>query len=320
MKAKFDFTLRGKDWFLPFICYWVLYLVVYVPVVLSAPRPSEGLPSYSAAYVGFSLLFFAFLIVAVPIFTILVLRIFASKLTVNGKTFSFEGKIGDFLKMFIGGSLLSIITLGIYFAWFERKVLAYLADETILEEKNFEFHGTGGKLFGYILLSLVLPMVVFAVLFAVMAVALGTSSTAATLAMCFMGLLALVVFSPFFYLILKWCVDYYWNGLEFKLSADFWPSCGMILSQLALSLISVFIYSPAAGLRLYRYFVERVSISKEGQTVGNLSFQGGIGKGFCLIWGQLLLSIITLGIYIPWAMAKIYGWVAAETEVEITEA
>ena len=43
---------------------------------------------------------------------------------------------------------------------------------------------------------------------------------------------------------------------------------------------------------------------------------------FLFIWGQTLLAIITLGIYYPWAMAKIgkrvlaktYTWVVSESE------
>ena len=46
-----------------------------------------------------------------------------------------------------------------------------------------------------------------------------------------------------------------------------------------------------------------------------LAFTGTGGQLFSLILGQTLLSIITLGIYIPWATVKITKYFAEHTEV-----
>jgi uncharacterized membrane protein YjgN (DUF898 family) len=45
------------------------------------------------------------------------------------------------------------------------------------------------------------------------------------------------------------------------------------------------------------------------------SARSPLGRGFLLMWGQGLLSLITAGIYYPWAMARVGRWVASHTSV-----
>ena len=42
--------------------------------------------------------------------------------------------------------------------------------------------------------------------------------------------------------------------------------------------------------------MERTVLTNDGVEVGRLGFEGGMGQGFGLLWGQILLSIVTLGI------------------------
>ena len=34
MTSRFEFTLRGRHWWKQFLLYWVLFLVLYVPLLL----------------------------------------------------------------------------------------------------------------------------------------------------------------------------------------------------------------------------------------------------------------------------------------------
>jgi uncharacterized membrane protein YjgN (DUF898 family) len=319
MKSKFEFSLQGKDWFLPFICFWVLYLVLYIPLMALSSKTSSVALAQNGAYWGLNLLLFVFMIFAYPIFIIVLLRIFAPKLAVDGKPFAFNGNMGKFLGMYVGGSLLSVITLGVYLPWFMRKIVAYLAGETSLDGKSFDFRGKGGKLFVYLLLSLWVPLIALIVIFTCVMVASGSASTLMQVLPIVILLFVVILMAPLIFLFTKWYANVGWDNLHITLTAKFWPATGYVLGQLLLSLITLFIYFPAAGLRIYRYFAANLAIEKDGRRVGGFNFQGGIGKGFGLVWGQCLLSIITLGIYIPWATAKIYRWFASETEVEITE-
>ena len=47
--------------------------------------------------------------------------------------------------------------------------------------------------------------------------------------------------------------------------------------------------------------------------IGRMGFEGSIKKGFGLLWGQALLSIITIGFYLPWAYPKVARWILEST-------
>jgi hypothetical protein len=69
---------------------------------------------------------------------------------------------------------------------------------------------------------------------------------------------------------------------------------------------------PMAILRLYKYFSEKtIATSPERK----LKFGYAIDQlnDFLFIWGQTLLTIITLGIYYPWAFCKIGKRVLSKT-------
>jgi len=195
--------------------------------------------------------------------------------------------------------------------------------ETTFDGAAPEFLGKGGKLFVYMLLALWIPLAVvigvFATVVGVSALGGGGSTPALSAASTLMVLLVYIVIIPFMYLTYKWFVNVRWNEVTIAWKTSFWPSCGYILGQMLLTLVTLGIYSPAACLKIYGYFVERTALSRGGQEIGRLGFEGGIGKGFGLIWGQSLLSIITLGIYLPWAYAKIGAWIASTTYCETSE-
>ena len=89
-----------------------------------------------------------------------------------------------------------------------------------------------------------------------------------------------------------------------------------IIPELLLSIITLFIYWPAAYVKIYRFILEGSSFVDENDVEkGGFGFDGSTGKGFGLLWGQGLLCIITVGIYGPWAIAKIGNWFINNTWV-----
>jgi uncharacterized membrane protein YjgN (DUF898 family) len=161
-------------------------------------------------------------------------------------------------------------------------------------------------------------IVVAVVVGVIFGVTLATGSLEAGLveAAVLPALFAVVIFLiliPFIYLVYKWYVNLRWNDVTITWKTSFWPSCGYILGQVLLTGITAGIYWPAGFLRIYGYFAGRTALSRGEAETGRLGFDGSIGKGFGLIWGQALLSIITLGIYLPWAYARIGRWLLGAT-------
>jgi len=314
MKTNFEFTLRGKDWFGPFIGYWVVVLLLNTPTVI-ANRMMQAGRTPNAGYVVLQLVIAVASVILAAVFVIIFLRIFLPKFSVGGKAFAFKGSIGKYIGLNIGGALLTIITLSVYFPWYIRNIVAYMASETTFDGANPSFEGKGGTLFKYYLLSLLVPIVVLVIILGIIfgvTMAIGASTAAGALSTIII-IVVFLLFVPFLYLLYKWYVNIRWNDVTITWKTSFWPSCGFVLGQLLLTAITATIYWPAAFLRIYRYFTDKTVLARSGVETGRLGFEGDIGKGYRLIWGQSLLSVITLGIYIPWAWANIGRWLLGAT-------
>jgi len=162
-----------------------------------------------------------------------------------------------------------------------------------------------------------IALIVGIVIFSFKSVAQGTSTTASHIALIpiVMFIMILIIFIPYMYFIYKWMVNFKFKEYTIKWETDFWSSVGKIAIELFLSVITVGIYLPLACLKLFSYFSERTIASTES---GSKNFGYDIEPldDFLFIWGQYLLTIITLGIYYPWAFCKIMDRVAGKTYVE----
>ncbi len=270
MKKYFNLNLRGGDWSRPFIGFWILYLALNIPLQTSS-RSESFVTGNTVAYSILSVSCGLALIVVQAIFTIVFLRILMPKLTIGGKTFAFRGSIGRFLKINIGGFLLTIITVTIYAPWFAKRVVGYLLSETSFDGGNPEFTGKAGELLKYLLLAFWLPIIVSAVLFAltvgINAADIGTVG-AANLWTTLLAFVIFLLLVPFFYLAYRWYVNIRWNDVTIAWHTSFWPSCGFIVEQLLLTIVTLGIYWPAVCLKLYGYFMERTMLSRGDIIIG----------------------------------------------------
>jgi uncharacterized membrane protein YjgN (DUF898 family) len=289
MKRYFDFTLEGREWWAPFIVFWVLYLLIMGALqVFTGSRDSEGAGLGLLLNLSFTII----LVLVQSIFTIVLLRIAAPKASFGGHAFAFSGSVGTYVGLNLKGILLSIITVSIYAPWYLRNILSYLASHTTYRGATLEFMGKPGRLLKYFLLALYLPVIVISVGVGVVITLVvlrgshGSEPGATRLAMALMVFIVFLILIPFLYLAFKWYVDVQWTNLRTQLRTEFWPSCGFVLCQLLLSMSTVGIYGPAAVLRIYRYFANRTVIIRGDSPASRLGFDGSIGTGFGLLWGQ----------------------------------
>jgi uncharacterized membrane protein YjgN (DUF898 family) len=313
MKTNFELTVEGKDWSKPFTAYWILFLIFNIPMQMGG----RWMGAPGAGFLSF--IFSILTVIIAAVYTIKIMQIIVPKLSIDGKAFGFGGSPGKYLKMYLGGYLLSIITLTIYIPWFAKKVAAYLASETTFDGSSPEFQGQPKKLFKYLILALLLPVIVVCVIFgAVIGFnELISGMEAPEPVYPFLGFIMFIVLIPFIYMAYKWCVNFKWKEMVIRWDTSFWPSFWMILGQVLLTIITVGIYWPAAVLKLYRYFVGKTVLVEGEAEKGRLGFEGAIGKGFGLMWGQTLLCIITIGFYIPWGYSKVAKWVLGSSYAEM---
>ncbi len=325
MKHHFSCNLTGYDWWKPFLGFFFLSLVLNTAVQNSI-KDTEAVQSMAVlvSVVLFMLVLTVILLLIEAFFYIILYRIAFSHISFRGKTFSFTGKKGEFVSLMLVCSLLLVVTLGFYLPWFMTRLTRYIAGHVYYDNTPIQFEGTPGKLLKYYLLGVVLPFIVWIALFGfIVTVSIMSGYMTAEEATAYLGLLGIasliLFFLPFMYYMYKWMVNFSWRNYRAYWQTSFWNSVFFIIGQMVLVIITLGIYMPAAMLSLLQYFVNRTVLDKDGQAVGRLEFTRERG-GFAFLWKQILLSIITIGIYLPWAYANTLRYVLSHISVEDTPA
>jgi uncharacterized membrane protein YjgN (DUF898 family) len=72
--------------------------------------------------------------------------------------FSFRGRAGEFLKIFLKAALLTGLTFGLYYPFFDTKRYAFMTSHAYLGNQKFDFDGQGRDLFWSFVLTLLLTV------------------------------------------------------------------------------------------------------------------------------------------------------------------
>jgi uncharacterized membrane protein YjgN (DUF898 family) len=322
MTRRFAFSLSGGKLFPLFIGFYIPYLLCYAAVLAGGRLNGSGSTRGAGSAVGLAaaLAGYAGLLLLYLLFTIPFLRRLVPALSLEGQALEFRGSVGRYLGLNLLGILLSAVTLGIYTPWYAARVTRYLAGETSYRATVWEFTGKGGRLLVILLLSLVLPVAAITVIFSLLLLSrrggFGTEESS-SLVFAVMVVVLLLVIPAYAYLVYRWFFSNLRLGtLAVRWDTRFWPAVGFIFLQLILTLLSAAVYWPGAYIRLYAYFARRTVLDGPEGLRGKVGFDGPAGRGFLQVWGQTLLVLITLGIYTPWAMARIGGWFAEHTTLE----
>lgn len=225
---------------------------------------------------------------------------------------------GNYLVIAFGGLFLSIITLGIYAPWFYRNLHRFFIDNLSWKESSFYFRGKGKDLLEISFLLLIAPL--FGLLFLMtLLVYLNVSEEIFSVFNFSPWIIfpTILIFYNFFYY--NWRVNLSFHSYTIRWDLPFWPSIGKIFLEFLLTVITLGIYGPLTFLRLYQYFITKTrGIADEGKIV-QFGYDLQCGRDWLFIWGQLLLMIISFGIYFPWAFCSIAGLILRKSYVEIPD-
>lgn len=292
MKNYFDFTLTGKKLLPVWLFYYFLILVPYSMVMIFLHSHK------TTSHFGWFYLIMIWLMIAGTLIGYFFIKLSLENIIYKGKQVAFKGKFRTFSGKVIVGIVLTIISLGIYVCWFIEDITRYIAGNTSLDSSEFRFLGKGVRLFLIISLTLMVPMIIFIILITTFTLANhpGTSLTLYT------QLLIYFLMIPYVYFSYKWFMNIRYRNYLIRWETYFFKSVLKILLEIFLTIITLGIYSPLAFLKIYKYFIDRTAAVSDTET---RRFGYDIDIGFHLLWGQILLTIVTLGIYYPWAYVKI---------------
>jgi uncharacterized membrane protein YjgN (DUF898 family) len=81
-----------------------------------------------------------------------------SRTSWRGIRFSFRGRTVPFVKLFLSGTLLSLVTLGLYYPFFDTRRYGFLASHSFFGSARFGFDGHGRDLFGRFAVAILLTL------------------------------------------------------------------------------------------------------------------------------------------------------------------
>ena len=295
MKNYFDFTLTGKR-LLPI---WIfIYVVVMIPYAIyynqMLSSPLDGSPKTYSPWIIILIMMIGYLALFYFI------KIAIESVRFKDNNIHFDGRFLTYVGKVLLGFVLSIVTLTIYLAWFIKDLSKFFCNNSTLNADRFQFVGKSGRLFLILLLTMLLPITILTIF--------GTKFLYPTIHsaigfILFEGIL-MIIMIPYLYFFYKWMIDFQYKGYSIKWKTKFVDSFIKILIEFFLTIITCGIYLPMAYLRLFKYFSEKTFAESEETTL-QFGFEFDAKKDFLFIWGQILLTIITLGIYYPWAFLKI---------------
>ncbi len=214
--------------------------------------------------------------IAMPWIVVKALQFNARNTSHRGLRFQFDGDMKDAYKVFLGGGLLSIITLGLALPYVAYLKTRFVAGNHRFGGSGFHFQGRPGPFYRIYLIALLLMLLALAAAMAavigIMGVALNpyelmAGSKKAVIAALVLGILAFYASLPFAagYLNAR-SADLMFNGsrLEGLTLAGQHGARRLVwlyVSNLLLILLTLGFYLPWAQVRTARYWLDNLSVN-----------------------------------------------------------
>jgi uncharacterized membrane protein YjgN (DUF898 family) len=305
MKRYFSFGLSGGELFPIFICFYIPFALSYGGIFfVIGLSNNKAVPMGGYLIALFSCI--AVLFVTYCVFAVLFSRKIMPAFSLDGTPFSFECSVLRFLGLNFVGALLSVVTLGIYTPWYLSKVIRLYAGGIGYRGERLAFLGKGGRLLVVLLLTVCIPMVILTAL----SLTAFRSFEGKPYYQPVLRVVSLILLTPYIYELYNWMFNFRYGGRLIRWNTSFIEAVPRILLQMVITIVTAGIYYPAAVLWLYRYFASKTEVVSGDGSKGSFGFDGSMARGFILIWGRILLIIVTLGVYTPWGICKICAWVS----------
>ncbi|MBI3596867.1 MAG: DUF898 family protein [Nitrospirae bacterium] len=145
---RFTYHGTGKELFIGALKAFAIVIVFWVTVVVLAKLVGPMAV----------LLVYPVILVAIPYALYGTMRYIMSRSSWRGIRFSFRGDLKECMKTYIGGVLLTLLTLGLYYPYFHTKMRRYWINNTYFGNIPFHYDGEGKDLFGSFVLAVLLTI------------------------------------------------------------------------------------------------------------------------------------------------------------------
>ncbi len=222
-----------------------------------------------------------------------------------------------YLWIVVKGILLSFITLGIYTPWFYTRLLKFWADGTTHRYNHISFNSRGSIYFCYTVLGFLLPYVVVMMLTVGFATAAENSSMRILYGVL-MAVVSLLAIALFCSLMMRWFINLTYGRSRVVMEGGAFGLFMPVLKQIIFTVLTLGIYAPMATMRITQAALRRTVVGEE-LIEGRMGLSLRPWADWAYIWGQLLIVVVTLSIYTPWAITRITRRFMKRTYVEEIE-
>lgn len=149
---RFAYHGTGKELLMGYLKALLVFFVL--GMIIGVIGPALG----TAGQILSTLVYLVAIVGLVPIAVYGARRYRLSRTSWRGIRFSLRGNVGDFVRMYVPGVLLTGLTLSLYTPYFQNNVRKYFADHTYFGTHRFGYDGEGGDLFGPYVIALLLTI------------------------------------------------------------------------------------------------------------------------------------------------------------------
>jgi uncharacterized membrane protein YjgN (DUF898 family) len=220
--------------------------------------------------------------------------------------FAFHGTGGALFALVLKNMLLTLLTLGVYVPWAKTARRTFVWQNIEIAGHRLRYQGTGRELFfGY------LKLASFYVAFYFTSLAVrrlfGDSAVAGVqigMALLIVPFVPFVIWSSRRYLLSRTS----WRGVPFRLTDGARAFTKTFFTGLLLTVVTLGLYSPVLGNRLYRVFMSHTGLGTK-----LFEYRGDDRAVFKIGLKGILLTLVTFGIYSFWYNAEIARYRAQHT-------
>jgi uncharacterized membrane protein YjgN (DUF898 family) len=126
-----------------------LFGLFIVPDILGASDIVKG---------ATTLLAYGIILAFIPVAKVGARRYRLSRTSWRGIRFSFRGRVMDYFKLLVKGQMLTMLTFGLYYPYFETKKQDFIVSHSYFGNQKFHFDGQGRDLFGSYVVALLLTI------------------------------------------------------------------------------------------------------------------------------------------------------------------
>ncbi|MCI0546707.1 MAG: DUF898 domain-containing protein [Candidatus Rokubacteria bacterium] len=123
--------------------------LILVRDILDVPEEIKGLAAFAVS---------ALILVVLPLAMVSARRYRLSRTSWRGIRFSFRGRPWEFVKVFVAGTVLSALTFGLYYPFFDTRRFDFMMSHAYFGNRRFWFDGRGWDLLPRFLLTVLLAL------------------------------------------------------------------------------------------------------------------------------------------------------------------